>query len=278
MKKLFFSTISFAISLFVTAQSDSTAYRYILGTNFDFIDGLDAKGLSHHVNISLPSAFSSRKGFIAGIYQNRQTSLRDTLQILNRGNNMRQYVAYPASDPSAVKIVRVDSVRLEKITMTKSLGLYFQPVFRLTGADDSETKIYAVGHLEYVRRNFEEKNTISYKPTDTLLINKTDLVRYPPIPGSQTIKYRKDEGYFGVGLMVYHKNRFVELQIKGMMGGANLDNWLCWYGVDISLMEVKSKFELGISYKGILPDHPPYYLNVFLSKVFYLDKIGDLLK
>jgi hypothetical protein len=269
---LFFTFMSYTL-----AAQDTTAYRYYLGTNFDFIDGLDAKGLYHHVNITLPKAFSDKSGFIGGIYQSRQNSLRDTVSYLNRGTKMRQYTALPSTDPSQVRIVLVDSPMLEKVTMTKSLGLYFEPVRRLFANSDASTVIYGLGHLEYVRRNFEERYTSSSKPSDTLLISKADLVKYPSMGPSQVIKYRRDEGYFGVGAMVYHKNTLVEIQVKGMVGAANLDKWRLWYGVDVSVMEMRSKFTLCASYKGLLPDQPPYYLNVSLSKVFYLSKIGELL-
>jgi hypothetical protein len=119
---------------------------------------------------------------------------------------------------------------------------------------------------------------VSSKALDTLTIPKSDLPRYPSIPANQNLKQTQDEGYFGAGFMLYHKNKIVELMVKGTFGAANFDKWRPFYSIDASLMIINGKFELGLFYKGFLPNYPPYFLNVHLTKVFDLDKIGELLK
>jgi hypothetical protein len=190
---------------------------------------------------------------------------------------MRQFITQPTTDTAKLKVVLVDSPFVERVKMTKSLGLYFQFVKMITPNTTASTTVYGIAHLEYARRNYEHRYSSFSRPIDTLIIPKAELVRYPSVTPSHVVKYRQDEGYFGVGAMVFHRNRFVEIQVKGVVGYATLRNWFPWYGIDVSVMEMKSKFELGISYKGILPNEPPYYLSVSLSKVFYLSKIGELL-
>ncbi len=264
------------LSFLVSSAQDSTRYRYFLGTNFDFIDGLETKKLYHHINITIPDAFSSGSGFIGGVYQTRQVSKIDTISYLSRGNNQREPIAFPTNDPASLRIVLVDSAFLQMTTTTKALGAYFQPTFRIVDADS--TSIHLIGHLEYAHRNIEQKYIVSSKPRDTLTISKTDLGQYSALPYNRTVKKNQDEGYFGAGVLIYHKNKFVELQAKGVLGLASLDKWRAFYGVDVSLMVLKGNFELGLSYKGLLPNYPPYFLNVHLSKVFYLDEIGKLLE
>lgn len=287
MKRLLqtISAVSGCLLFFLCSAQDSTRYKYFIGTNFDFIDGLQAQKLYHHVNVSIPDAFfkpgNKTKGlraigFIGGIYQTRQVSSTDTINYLNRGNSLRQQVTYPANDPTNARIVLVDSVFLQRSTSTKALGAYFQPTFLF--GDSAETNLYLIGHLEYAHRTIEQKYVVSYKPTDTLTILKSDLSRYPSAPSNQTTKQTQDEGYFGAGLMVYHKNRFVEIMIKGVLGAATFDKWRPFYSIDASIVVLKGNFELGLSYKGLLPNYPPYFLNVHLTKVFYLDKIGELLQ
>lgn len=257
--------------------ADSTRYRYFLGTNFDFIDGLEAKNLYHHVNITLPKAFSRKVGFVGGIYQTKQVSSIDTFNYLTRGKALREPIAFPASDTNYIRIITVDSANLIKTSSTKALGVYLQPTFLLTDSNRN-TRLFAIGHLEYTKRNIEDKYSLQYKVRDTLTIPKNALSTYSPLPPERKYKIRQDEGYFGVGLMLYHQDRFVELQAKGIIGLASLDKVYPFYSIDISLIVLKGNFELGMSYKGLLPNYPPYFLNVHLSKMFYLDKIGELLQ
>jgi hypothetical protein len=275
-------TLIICLSFIVSSGQDSTRYKYFLGTNFDFIDGLQAQKLYHHVSIAVPKAFTLEKGFIkkigflGGIYQTRQVSNTDTVNYLNRGN-LREQVAYPSSNPANIRIVLVDSAYLQKTTSTNALGAYLQPTFLLTDST-AETTLSFLGHMEYTRRTIQQKYMVSSKAVDTLTIPKSDLPRYPSIPGNQTTKQTQDEGYFGVGLMIYHKNKFVEIVVKGILGMATLDKWRPFYALDASIMVVKGNFELGVSYKGLFPNYPPYFLNVHLTKVFYLDEIGKLIQ
>ena len=277
MKKYFF-ILALLISVKSFCQpADSTRYRYYLGTNFDFIDGLEAKNLYHHVNITLPKAFSNKFGFVGGIYQTKQVSTTDTVNYLTRGKTLRESLTFPSNDTGFIKIVTVDSANLIKTSSTKALGVYLQPTFLLTDSNRN-TRLFAIGHLEYTKRNIEEKYSLNYKIRDTLSIPKNNLSTYQPLPSERKYKKSQDEGYFGVGLMIHHQDRFVEILAKGVLGLASLDKLYPFYAIDVSLMVLKGNFELGVSYKGLLPNYPPYFLNVHLSKTFYLDKIGELLQ
>jgi hypothetical protein len=60
-------------------KPDSNRYRMLIGTNFDFVDGVKAKDLYYHLQFFVPDAFSGDKwGFVGGIQQNRQVSQLDT--------------------------------------------------------------------------------------------------------------------------------------------------------------------------------------------------------
>ena len=225
----------------------------------------------------MPKAFSNKFGFIGGIYQTKQVSTIDTVNYLSRGKPLRESVAFPGNDTGSLRIVTVDSANLIKTSSTKALGVYLQPTFLLTDSNRN-TRLFAIGHLEYTKRNIEDKYSLHYKVKDTLSIPKNDLATYSALPPERKYKKRQDEGYFGVGLMLHHQDRFIELQAKGVIGLASLDKVYPFYAIDISLMVLKGNFELGMSYKGLLPNYPPYFLNVHLSKIFYLDKIGELLQ
>lgn len=59
-----------AVSL-VPTKTEGMRYRFMIGANFDFIEGTKPSDLYYHLQVFQPNAFSERFGFVGGIQQNR---------------------------------------------------------------------------------------------------------------------------------------------------------------------------------------------------------------
>lgn len=282
------TTTSNIVMLTVHARADSTAYRFMIGTNFDFVNGTQVQNLYYHLQFFLPSTFNTdslwfkRMGFIAGIYQNRQITQVNT----NYSNYIKPGMLrdsaildnfYPASD-TTMHVTRIGEVSYVEKKSTLVTGLYLEPTFRITSGHNHQTDLYGFGHLDILYNTIDYDTSFTYKVVQQEVVPNTGFSKYAPLyeaPHKST-EYIY-QFYYGAGLMLHHRNQYVEAIIKIMAGVADLRRkyWEGFYSGDISVTVLPFNVVVGAEYRGLYSKHNPSYFNIYLSKGFNLTKLVD---
>ncbi|HVX28264.1 MAG TPA: hypothetical protein VHB70_18095 [Parafilimonas sp.] len=265
--------------------ADVSNYRFIVGTNFDFADGIQAKNLYFNLQFFLPQAFNKANGFIGGIRENTLVSnLNDSINNIRLGSSGISYrlpsISYTGD---SVLITQVDSPKINRSYTTKTLSIYFEPIFRLknwsNNDDKSNTGMYFFGHLDLLRIVTDYNQSYSYVNARAVKIDTPGLRKYRAISdplNNESVTYQY---YYGGGFILYHNSPSVELCAKFMVGSAHLDTklWVGYYGAEIGIREKTINAMIGAEYRGLMNQHNPNYLNIYLSKVFSLQKIFEVI-
>ncbi len=269
-------------------EADSSQYRLMIGTNFDFIDLIQPKSVYYHLQVFTPSAFSKRFGFIGGIQQNRQVSQRDTDFSIYLKNRDKHYVdsvrfnAYSEVGPDSFKIQRLDSVNFRQISTSTVFQIYYEPTFKIYKAKSPKapTEIFAFIHadISYRRTKFEE--SFHYKFRDSIVVNRSSFSKYAVVGNATTTTTLDNfEFYYGAGAMIHHENKYIDLYAKFMYGVATLARKVNkgYYAAELGIRIPSINVMFGSEYRGLSAKHDPTYLNVYLSKVVSLNKLFDFL-
>lgn len=262
-------------------QSDSLKYRFLIGTNFDFVDGVQAKNLYYHLQVFVPKALTNRWGFMGGIQENTQvTILQDSLSnSSSRGEVPFRLGSFSRIDTQYV-ITQVDSPITNTSTSSKALNLYFQPVFRIHewNNDNALTSIYVYANMNLIRKVDNFSQTYNYQNARQLVIPLDSIRSFRTIPPNVSNESVSYQYYYGLGFMLYHNSPSIELNMKLMMGTAHFDKsfWVGYYGTEFGVRVKKLNGIIGAEYRGTLNQHNPTYFNVYLSKLFSLEKIWEI--
>ncbi|HYE54738.1 MAG TPA: hypothetical protein VD996_07845 [Chitinophagaceae bacterium] len=267
---------------------DSNQYRLMIGTNFDFIDGITPKSVYYHLQFFTPSAFSRRFGFVGGIQQNRQVSQRDTAFneiVRNQGKVFVDSVRLSNHTPlgsDSFRIHRLDSVNFRQISTATVFQIYFQPTFKIykLRSPKAQTDIYVFAHADLNYRRTKYEDSYTFKIRDSLVVGRASFSKYTAVNATaRTVTVDNYEYYYGAGIMIHHENKYVDLYAKFMFGGANLSKgrWNGYYASEVGIRIPGINVMIGSEYRGLYNQHNPSYLNVHLSKVVSLNKLFDFL-
>jgi len=266
-------------------KPDLGSYRLLIGTNFDFIDGVYIKAPYYHLQVFQPKGFSSQFGFVGGLQRNRQVTFSDTinssLKIQNSGVPFR-LSSYLQNDTS-YQITKVDSVAFKRTRTTNVFSIYFEPTLRIFPKDKNRvrpTSLYLFGHADIVFRKNIYEEEYTYTNPSLRVVGQDSFSKFRPIPQKIRIEDQAYEFYYGTGLMLHHENTAVDIYAKVMIGGANVakKSWYYYYGAELGIREKSLNIMIGAEYRGTQKQFNPNYLNVYLSKVFSLGKLLDYIK
>lgn len=266
---------------------DSMRYRYMLGTNFDFIDGKIPLSFYNHLQIFHPTGFTKRFGFVGGLLQNRLVSETKVKAVFREqpGPFADSIILSKYTKPtdSTYRIVRLDSVKQKQVSTATVFQIYFEPVFKLyehgTYANP-QTSLYIFGHADIQYHITKLTTSYTYKVNDTITVRRSSFSKYAQVGDGETDTTIKTfQYYYGCGLMLHHQNDYVDLYAKFTIGGAHLSgsDWASYYGMELGIRQPVYNFMLGAEYRGLFREHNATYFNVYLSKVFSLSKFYDTL-
>jgi hypothetical protein len=269
----------------VKIKPDLGSYRLLIGTNFDFIDGVDIKAPYYHLQIFQPKGFSAKFGFIGGFQRNRQVSFSDTTNSSIKLRNSRVLYRLPAylMNDSLYQITQVDSVAFKRTTTSNVFSIYFEPTFQIFPIDKNKlrpTKIFVFGHADIVFRKTITEEEYTYSNPALKTIKLDSFGRFRAVPEKVKNENLNYEFYYGGGIMIHHDNSAVDIYAKFMLGAANIAShqWYYYYGGEIGIREKSLNIMFGAEYRGTGKQYNPNYLNVYLSKVFSLGKLFELIK
>ena len=266
-------------------KPDLGSYRLLIGTNFDFIDGVDVKAPYYHLQVFQPKGFTSKFGFVGGFQRNRQVSFSDTINstIKFRNSNISYRLPAYTRNDSTYQITQVDSVSFKRTNTSNIFSIYFEPTFRIFPCSNrrvTPTSLYVFGHADIVFRKNIIEEEYSYSNPTLRTIKSDSIGMFRSIPEKKRIESPSYEFYYGGGLMLHHENSAVDIYAKFMLGAANIaaNQWYYYYGGEIGIREKSLNIMFGAEYRGTGKQYNPNYLNVYLSKVFSLGKLLEFIK
>ena len=142
-------------------------YRYLgyLGTNFDLVDGIEAKKLYFATNIFIPA--QNKLGVHLGVYGNRTMTKYDTAENVTFISRRSFY------KPDSI-IVSTDSGRKVRTQISDNIGAFFAPVIPIY--KEGDLKFYYAPNFEFVWRRNRVETDFS---NNTTIRNDTIENRYP---------------------------------------------------------------------------------------------------
>ena len=266
-------------------KPDLGSYRLLIGTNFDFIDGIDVKAPYYHLQVFQPKGFSPQFGFVGGFQRNRQVSFSDTINSSIKLRSVRVSYRLPnyQRQDTLYQITQVDSVSFKRTKTANIFSIYFEPTFRIFPLDDNRitaTNLYIFGHADIVFRKNIIEEEYSYSNPQLRIVKLDSFAMYRAVPEKVRLEEQNYEFYYGAGLMLHHDNSAVDIYAKFMLGAANIapNQWYYYYGGEIGIREKSLNIMFGAEYRGTGKQYNPSYLNVYLSKVLSLGKLIDFIK
>lgn len=285
------------LSIRVLSQPDRIKrYSYLayVGTNFDLVDGVQAKNLFFATNIMAKPENNKRFGFYISLYGNRAISRIDSIPNVVREKEVIDSIGNQYSIKEKSDIVRN--------IQSDNLGAYSALLVRLSRATNSDTKLYFSPSLEFIlRRSTVNVNYVNAKELPPEQLN----VLVPSI--SRNLSYNQKNSYniydFNVGVLGFflnHENDYISVRLNMNTGYSTRYAPMGYYGgvTRLFINTVESQYEnkSNIFYTGKLwitdrttgitlqaeinntyKDPNPFY-GVTLSKAFDFDKLGTIFK
>ena len=297
------STSKLEIDVF-PVESPLTSYKFLgyLGTNFDLVDGVQAKKLFFATNILIPE--TKKWGISLGIYGNRTMTKVDTTK--------------NTSFTSRIESIGRDSVGYYRDTAMKissyasdNLGANFSPLFPMKRLSDGELKFYYAPQFEFIWRRAKIQNTFSNNSTfkvDTVVNRFPANVALPLItPLSYNVSLNVYDVYLGiVGVLIKYETDEISIRVTSSvgfnfnyvpMGALSSDNpafnliyqrqkrlfffgrmWITEPTTGITLGAEVSNFLGSKKINGVKVSNAQPYYNVTLSKAFNLKSLAAFIK
>jgi hypothetical protein len=274
-------------------------YKFLgyLGTNFDLVDGVQAKNLFFATNIFIPE--THRWGVSFSIYGNRSMTKTDssknisfTSRIVNVG---RDSVAYYRD--TAMKISTL---------VSDNIGANFTPLIPIKFLEDGELKVYYAPQFEFIWRRTKMEDTYVNNGTSRI---DTARNRFPagttlPLitPLTSKVNLNIYDVYLGLaGILLRYETEEISIRASGSIGfnfnytpigGLSTVNSVfqqqkrVFYFGRLWITEPTTGLTLGSevsSYFGKYKELPHYskaqpFFNVTLSKAFDLKNLATLVK
>lgn len=276
----------------------SADFRIDIGTNFDFLDEVDANGIYANVLAFAPYVSTikyktknkkeSKKkkkriyvnhevgfGIMAGLYQNR--SITDSTSFLpSTFTSITPIIDETTAQDDTIR--RFSRRRVEtNITSSRldNTGLYFTPMIELQSNENFGAFLGI--NMEVIRRKRRTELSYIQLSIDTIEVGPNDDPVRPrrlvERPFSETINY---EGFFGLKLPMIYRIKDVDFMLIPAVGLAvnnyqDRRNW--YYGFSFTVLERNSGLNLGGEIRGYFPAYAPL-INIYLSKAFNVGAIG----
>lgn len=185
-------------------------YNYLayIGTNFDLVDGVQARNLFFATNIFVPRSTDSKKGVFISLYGNRAFSSIDSSSNVPWRTGVR-----PTSD-STYEAYFADADRVTTFT-ADNLGAYFSPFFGMGRLSDKNNGVqyYFTPAAEFVWRRISRTSTYSNAvPTDTLPFTGSLSTGFTT-PSEFTAKENRFEFKIGPGVFMSHDTPKISLHV-----------------------------------------------------------------
>lgn len=274
-------------------------YRYLgyLGTNFDLVDGIEAKKLYFATNIFIPA--QNKLGVHLGVYGNRTMTKYDTAENVTFISRRSFY------KPDSI-IVSTDSGRKVRTQISDNIGAFFAPVIPIY--KEGDLKFYYAPNFEFVWRRNRVETDFS---NNTTIRNDTIENRYPsntpfPLVSPLNVKASMNiyDVYLGVlGILMRYENQEISIRAQAAfgwnyhytpVGNLSSDDLVyqrsgnTYFQARLWLTEPTTGFTLGVETSHVMGKYTegPYagyskakpYWNVTLSKAFNLKSLASLLK
>lgn len=283
----------------VTNKKALSDYRYLayVGTNFDLVDGIQAKNLFFATNIYLKPV--KKIGFNISLYGNRAISRIDSILDYERPSRIFDSLGNIYRENKKMDIV--------KNIQTDNLGANFSLLYKLWDID-TETQLFYSGQLEFIYRRI--RMDIRYTNIRTLSLipeepgTTTHIFDMPTRQLSQYSVYDFNVG--ALGFMLCHENERMSIRLfmntgyakRYMPANAMLDlrranmvgndiynddvvnsNYVqqedIFYSGRLWITERTSGITLQAEITNGLNHAAPFY-GVTLSKAFDFEKIGSI--
>lgn len=210
------STIKLVI---LPSEEPLFSYKYLgyLGTNFDLVDGVQAKNLFFATNIFIPE--NKRWGFSLGLYGNRTMTKTDT----SKQTTFESRIVKINND----SIARYYDTAMKVATrVSDNIGIYFMPLIPLKFSflkDEGPLKLYYAPQFEFIWRRTTLEN--AYLNTKTLRIDSMRN-RFPantPFPLVTPLSTRVDfnvyDAYLGLaGLLLRYETEEISVRLNSSVG------------------------------------------------------------
>lgn len=192
------------------------SYKYLgyLGTNFDLVDGVQAKNLFFATNIFIPE--TNKWGVSFGVYGNRTMTRTDT------SKNIRFTSRIALVNPDSVAYYR-DSADRATSRVSDNIGIHFSPMIPIKCLTDGDLKLYYAPQFEFIWRRTQIIS--QYLNNGTYRIDSAKN-RYPvnvSFPLTTPLKYTTNlniyDAYIGlIGLLLRYENSDISIRVQASVG------------------------------------------------------------
>jgi hypothetical protein len=266
-------------------------YEYLayVGTNFDLVDGIQAKDLFFAANIfNVPLNHKKRVGFYLSLYGNRAFTQIDSTAIERKTIDLT-----PIDDTSYSKSTTTNYIFSKQVT--DNLGVYVSPLFKINyfnpNLEKRDLNLYYSPSLEFVYR----RKTLTYGDTgrvlkDSIVINgnindeELPTTTESPLFGQSLNEFSFNLGI--VGLFMSLENKNISVRVHGSVGYAsnyNIDdagtNFLQDADVFFSgrawITESTTGITLQAEVTNLLNEPRPFFVAT-LSKAFNFRDLGKI--
>ena len=197
------------------ASPELADYNYLayVGTNFDLVDGPQARNLFFATNLFIPRSTDSRKGIFLSLYGNRAISSIDSSSNVpwRTGLNPTSDTTYEAYFANADRVTTFSS---------DNLGAYFSPFFGMGRLSDKDNGVqyHFTPAAEFVwrriTRSTEYTNVI---PSDTSTFSGS-LANGFTTPTEYTVKENRFEFKIAPGFFVSHDTPKISMHLYFNIG------------------------------------------------------------
>lgn len=256
-------------------------YKFAMGGNFDFEDGIKPKSFYAELFTFQPDLITLTKkesddkktnwfktcGMYGGIYQSRYFS---------PDSNSSTITSLVPINNSNDTLFSRESFNRKPSTVIKNIGFYFGPTFHILGSSNSDISfnLYCSLHIEIIHQQ-----RITNYTYETMSI---DTMPYSLIPSRPTgvEKIDKkiemvDNHYLGLGIPIQVKNKKAELNLRIVPAGfywKTNGHPYNFYLFQFSIVERKYGICLGGEYRGNYGNKETF-IGIYLSKSFDLTKL-----
>ncbi len=191
-------------------------YKYLgyLGTNFDLVDGVQAKNLFFATNIFIPE--TTKWGFSLGLYGNRtmtktdsskQTTFQSRVERINNDSIARHF-------DTALKVTT---------RVSDNIGANFMPLIPIHFLSDGELKMYYAPQFEFIWRRTTIENAYLNNRTvriDSMRNRFPSSTGFPLItPLSTKVDFNVYDVYIGLaGLLLRYENEDISVRLNSSVG------------------------------------------------------------
>ncbi|HMQ77534.1 MAG TPA: hypothetical protein PKE21_15530 [Flavobacteriales bacterium] len=265
-------------------ELDGYNYLAYVGTNFDLVDGVQAKNLFLAVNTYLPSKSDLRIGHFISLYGNRAFTTIDS-----SGTVVRLSGGRPLTD-TTYQLFRTESKRVTEY-VADNIGAYYAPLIRIGSIKKRTVTCSLAPAAEFIWRRVLRNTTFSDDvPLDT--ITYAGSIGAPAtFPSAYVERENRFEFKIGPGAFIAHDNDRISVHLymntgfstlyipqgrpSGLVGEVEYGRLFDWYfSGRLWITEPHSGLTLQAEIANSWFHPQPYYV-VTLSKAINFKNLGN---